>query len=187
MSTERTGTVNVNVYFHVITNTSGAGNVTDATIGSQIAILNNSFSNGTGGANTIFRFTLVSTDRTANNTWYTAGPGTTAERQMKTALRRGGAADLNLYVNNMGGGLDGRLSLTLLCYAGDPIMDGVVCLAASLPGGSAAPYNLGDTATRRSRSLGRPPPHSGVAVRKTTTTSPIPRSWKDLLPGCPNG
>lgn len=142
---ERTGTVNVNVYFHVITNTSGAGNVSDATIANQIAVLNAAYSGATGGANTIYRFTLVSTDRTANNTWYTCTGGT-CERQMKTALRRGGAADLNFYTNNMGGGLLGWATFPS-SYASDPVMDGVVCLYRSLPGGSIANYNQGDTAT----------------------------------------
>lgn len=142
---ERTGTVNVNVYFHVITNTSGAGNVSDSAIANQIAVLNAAYSGATGGANTLYRFTLVSTDRTANNTWYTTTGGA-SERQMKTALRRGGAADLNFYTNNMGGGLLGWATFPS-SYASDPIMDGVVCLYSSLPGGSASPYNLGDTAT----------------------------------------
>ncbi len=142
---ERTGTVNVNVYVHVITNTSGAGNVTDTAIANQIAVLNNAYSGATGGANTIYRFTRVATDRTANNSWYTCTGGT-CERQMKTALRRGGAADLNLYTNNMGGGLLGWATFPW-SYASDPVMDGVVCLYSSLPGGSASPYNLGDTAT----------------------------------------
>lgn len=142
---ERTGTVNVNVYFHVITNTSGAGNVSDTVIANQIRVLNDSYSGVTGGANTIYRFNLVSTDRTANNTWYTCTGGT-CERQMKTALRKGGAADLNFYTNNMGGGLLGWATFPS-SYASDPVMDGVVCLYRSLPGGSATNYNQGDTGT----------------------------------------
>ncbi len=142
---ERTGTVNVNVYFHVITNTSGAGNVTDARIAQQIQVLNNAYSGSTGGSNTLYRFTLVSTDRTANNSWYTCTGGS-CEQQMKAALHRGGAADLNFYTNNMGGGLLGWATFPWN-YASAPTMDGVVCLYSSLPGGSAAPFNEGDTGT----------------------------------------
>jgi len=141
----RTGTVTVNVYFHVITNTSGQGNVSDQQIAQQIAVLNAAYSGASGGANTIYRFNLVSVDRTANNTWYTTTGGT-SERQMKTALRKGGARDLNFYTNNMGGGLLGWATFPS-SYASDPVMDGVVCLYASLPGGSASPFNLGDTGT----------------------------------------
>jgi hypothetical protein len=144
-SAERTGTVNVNVYFHVITNTSGAGNVSDAAIANQITVLNNAYSGATGGANTLYRFTLVSKDVTANNTWYTCTGGT-CEQQMKNALHKGGAADLNFYTNNMGGGLLGWATFPS-DYASAPKMDGVVCLYSSLPGGSTSPYNLGDTAT----------------------------------------
>jgi hypothetical protein len=144
-SVERTGTVNVRVYFHVITNTSGAGNVTDARIADQITVLNQAYSGANGGANTIYRFTLAGTDRTANNTWYTCTGGT-CEQQMKTALHQGGAADLNLYTNNMGGGLLGWATFPSN-YASAPTMDGVVCLYSSLPGGTTANYNEGDTAT----------------------------------------
>ena len=144
-SDQRTGTVNVNVYFHVITNTSGAGNVTDARIAQQIQVLNNSFSGVTGGSNTIYRFTLVSTDRTANNTWYTCTGGA-CEQQMKAELHKGGAADLNFYTNGMGGGLLGWATFPWE-YASAPSLDGVVCVHSSLPGGTFANYNQGDTAT----------------------------------------
>ena len=142
-SDQRTGTVNVNVYFHVITNTSGAGNVSDTQIANQIKVLNDSYSGVTGGANTIYRFTLVSTDRTANNTWFTC-TGSTCEQQMKAALHKGGAADLNFYTNGMSGGLLGWATFPWN-YASAPTMDGVVCLYSSLPGGSTTNYNQGDT------------------------------------------
>jgi len=127
------------VYFHVITSSTGAGNVSDAQITNQINVLNAAFSS------TGWSFQLVSTDRTANNTWYTATGGA-AESQMKNALRQGSADDLNIYSNNMGGGLLGWATFPS-SYAGNPKMDGVVILYSSMPGGSAAPYNLGDTAT----------------------------------------
>lgn len=139
------GDTTINVYVHVITNGT-AGNVTDTQIANQIAVLNNAYSGATGGFNTSFRFTLVSTDRTNNATWYTAQPGTSAETNMKNTLRQGSADDLNLYLNGMGGGLLGWATFPW-SYASSPKMDGVVCLNASVPGGSAAPYNLGDTAT----------------------------------------
>lgn len=128
------------LYFHVITSVSGAGDVTDKAINNQISVLNAAY------ANTGFSFTLVKVDRTANNSWYTMRSGTTAEKQAKTALRQGGADALNLYSANIGGGLLGWATFPSK-YASNPTNDGVVVLFSSLPGGSAAPYNLGDTAT----------------------------------------
>jgi Pregnancy-associated plasma protein-A len=139
-------TATINVYFHVITSTSGQGNVSDQMIADQIQVLNDSFSGLTGGANTRFRFQLAGVTRTANNTWFAAGPDTAAEAQMKAALRQGGAGDLNFYTNNPSGGLLGWATFPNW-YAGNPLDDGVVCLYSSLPGGSAAPYNEGDTGT----------------------------------------
>ncbi|HEX8707914.1 MAG TPA: zinc metalloprotease [Pyrinomonadaceae bacterium] len=146
-SAERTGTVTVSVYFHVITDTTGKGNVSDAQIANQIQVLNDSYSGLTGGSNTIFRFTLAGTTRTANNSWFATGNGTAAEREMKTALRQGGAAALNFYTNNAGGGSLLGWATFPSDYASDPKMDGVVCLYSSLPGGSVTNYNQGDTGT----------------------------------------
>ena len=129
----------IDVYFHVITNGS-AGNVSDQMITAQINVLNDAY--GPWG----WTFRLVSTDRTTNATWYTMGPGTAAETQAKTALRQGSADDLNVYSANPGGGLLGWATFPW-SYASNPKNDGIVLLHSSLPGGSAAPYNLGDTGT----------------------------------------
>lgn len=130
----------INVYFHVIYSSTGNGNVPDGQIQSQIDVLNAAYSS------TGWSFSLVSVDRTQNDTWYTMANGSTAEVQAKNALRQGSADDLNIYSANIGGGLLGWATFPSN-YASSPKMDGVVVLYASLPGGTAAPYNLGDTAT----------------------------------------
>ncbi|WP_395834355.1 zinc metalloprotease [Cystobacter fuscus] len=135
------GSVNIKVYWHVINNgtSTSQGNISDADIASQISVLNAAYKT------TPFTFTLVGTDRTTNSSWYTCSGGA-CEKKMKAALRKGGAGDLNVYSNNMGQGLLGWATFPS-SYASQPSLDGVVILYSSLPGGSAAPYNEGDTAT----------------------------------------
>ena len=132
----------INVYFHVINRGSGVsnGDITTAMINSQMNVLNGAY------AAEGYTFNLVSVDRTNNASWYTAGYGSSSETQMKNALRQGTADDLNIYTNNMGGGLLGWATFPS-SYSSKPKLDGVVILYSTVPGGNAAPYNLGDTAT----------------------------------------
>ncbi len=139
------GLATINVYFHVIMDSSGNGNVPDTMLNDQVTILNDSFSGITGGANTPFRFVNAGVERITNDAWFKAGPGTQAEHEMKLALHWGGCKDLNFYTNN-GGGYLGWATFPWNCSS-KPKDDGVVVLYSSLPGGSAAPYNEGDTAT----------------------------------------
>ncbi|MBM3726690.1 MAG: zinc metalloprotease [Acidobacteria bacterium] len=140
------GSLQIPVWFHVIRNSAGQGNVTTQQIQNQLAVLNASFGGTTGGANTPFRFYLAGTTTTTNNAWFTMAPGSQAESQAKNALRRGGANTLNIYTASPGGGLLGWATFPS-SYSSRPQADGVVVLFSSLPGGTAAPYNLGDTAT----------------------------------------
>ena len=130
----------INVYFHNIRDSAGNGGATATMIQSQIDVLNAAY-NGKG-----FQFNLFATTNTNNSTWYVVGYGSTAETQMKAALRQGSADDLNIYSANIGGGLLGWATFPS-SYASSPSKDGVVVLTDSLPGGPAAPYNLGDTGT----------------------------------------
>jgi hypothetical protein len=135
-----TASKDIPVYVHRIYGTGAASeSATDAQIASQIAVLNAAYA-GSG-----FSFTLAAVDNTTNASWYTTTGGS-SETQMKNALRQGGSNALNMYLNNMGSGLLGWSTFPWN-YATAPKMDGVVILYSSLPGGSAAPYNLGDTAT----------------------------------------
>lgn len=140
------GSVNVNVVFHVINQGTGVenGDLTDQMINDQIAVLNSSFGNGTGGFNTPFRFTLQAVTRTTNAAWFTDPDAN--EFAMKSALRQGDARTLNIYSVNPADNTLGWAYYPWV-YSSQPIYDGVVILYSSVPGGSAAPYNLGDTAT----------------------------------------
>jgi hypothetical protein len=131
----------VNVYFHVISRGADIanGDVPDSMLVDQLNFLNDSFA--AGG----WSFVLAGIDRVVNAGWYTMSPGSTAERDAKNALRRGTAADLNIYSANPGGGLLGWATFPWN-YSARPKDDGVVVLFSSLPGGAAVPYNLGDTA-----------------------------------------
>jgi hypothetical protein len=132
----------INVYYHVINQGSGIanGDVPLSQIQSQIQILNNAY--GTHG----WSFTLAGVTRTTNSRWYSLRQGSKNEKDMKNALRTGTADDLNIYSANLQGGLLGWATFPS-SYTGSPKMDGVVILYSSVPGGSAAPYNEGDTAT----------------------------------------
>ena len=135
-----TASKSIPVYWHRIHDANGSGGVvTNSQVSQQMAVLNAAYA-GSG-----FSFQTPVVDDTNNATWYTCSGGT-CETQMKTALRQGGSNALNIYSNNMGGGLLGWATFPS-SYASQPKMDGVVILFSSVPGGTAAPYDLGDTAT----------------------------------------
>ena len=129
----------INVYFHVL-HSGSTGKLTDADISAQMDVLNDAY------ASTGWSFTLADSDWTDNSSWASMGYGSSAERAAKSALRQGGADDLNIYTANIGGGLLGWATFPDY-YSSNPDDDGVVLLYSSLPGGDAYPYNEGDTAT----------------------------------------
>lgn len=129
----------INVYMHVV-HSGSTGKLTSTEVADQLTVLNSAYS-GTG-----WSFTLVATDYTDNATWFGSCDSAAYEAAMKTALRVGSADDLNLYSCNPGGGLLGWATFPNY-YSSSPTDDGVVLLYSSVPGGSASPYNLGDTAT----------------------------------------
>jgi hypothetical protein len=145
------GSVTIPVYFHVVSTTSGTGNIPDSRLDAQIAAMNEHYAGQDGpvyrgsAANMSFRFVRAGVTRTVNDTWYNAGMGTAAESQMKNALRVGTADDLNFYTTG-GGGYLGWATFPS-DYNARPKMDGVICYWATLPGSNYAPYNEGDTGT----------------------------------------
>jgi len=133
--------VTIPVVWHVIRKSTAVsdGNIPDSMIAAQIQVLNQAYA-GTG-----FSFDLVSVDRTTNSTWYTGCYGS-GERKMKQALAVDPAHNLNIYSCRPSRGILGYAYFPS-SYPESDWHHGVVLLDQSLPGGTASPYNLGDTAT----------------------------------------
>jgi hypothetical protein len=138
----------IDTHVHVITRSDGSGGVTDAQVQAQVAVLNKAFAGRSSAqaARSPFRFVLKSVDRVPNDDWFDwANPDEdpSDDQEAKAATRVGGRDDLNVWIAN--------LAPPLLGYADFPSepleTDGLVLLNESLPGGAAAPYNEGDTAT----------------------------------------
>jgi hypothetical protein len=142
--------IRVRVAVHSIRTRQAGSGVGPQRIKRMIDILNGAY-RGAQNANaydTRFRFRLVSTDSTVNSEWYHAYQGTAAERDMKEALRVGGAATLNIYLNKPRQANQPQLlgwATFPQEYRARPRMDGVVIHQESLLGGAFAPYNKGDT------------------------------------------
>ncbi len=132
---------NFPVIINCIRNSSGTqGNVTLTQMSNQISVLNSAFA-GTGISFTWRYYRYVN-----NSSWFTMTPGSSAEASAKSALHFGDNTWLNIYTANPSGGLLGWATFPWW-YSGNPSDDGVVLLYSTLPGGSASPFNLGDTGT----------------------------------------
>ncbi|TEB11083.1 zincin [Coprinellus micaceus] len=136
----------IEVYWHVVSKNSSVagGNILDSQIAAQITILNEAYST------TGLSFSLAGVDRVVNATWFNkVTDGTREQTEMKRALRKGGAYDLNVY--SSGFVEDPRRLLGYATwpwdYAANPQNDGVVIHSGTVPGGDNAPYNLGHTLT----------------------------------------
>jgi Pregnancy-associated plasma protein-A len=135
----------VPIWFHVITD-GATGAVSDETIAAQMRAQNAGFAGTYGGANTGFKFRLAGVDRTNNAEWFNAGAGSKAERDMKKALRVGGANTLNVYTTSGAGFLGWAYFPSV--YKTRPYLDGIVMDYRSMPGGPyGSQFSLGFTLT----------------------------------------
>jgi hypothetical protein len=137
-----TGAV-VPVYVHVMAGAAGEGDVTDDQIAAQIDVLNTTFGGqedpGTA-SNTGFGFSLAGVDRYYNDAWHKDR----SSNKYRAATREGGANALNMWL------VDFRylgIATFPWDYANNGAVDGIRVHWDSLPGGSIANYNLGETAT----------------------------------------
>ena len=125
--TDRKKLTRIPVYFHIITNSAGQGDVS-ALVPAQIDVLNAAY------ALVGFKFHLVAIEVTQNDAWFAAGFGSKAERQMKKALRQGGPDTLNVYTGENSDGLLGWATFPS-DFASKPWDDGIVIFDLSMPGG----------------------------------------------------
>ena len=134
------GVRTVPVYFHVMLDTAGNGDVTDQQIDQQMAVLNHDFAGGESAdaADTGFRFTLMDTKRYYNDSWHLDQNSPKYRRD----TRQGGADALNVWLVDFP-----YLGIATFPwdYKTSAGADGIRVYYGSLPGGPETNYNEGDT------------------------------------------
>jgi len=134
-------TVNIRTYWNTITSGSGSeGAISNVVVRESISILNAAFSPH-------FSFTLNDADiiTIPKRSYWDLGIDSKEEKQMKSELRKGGCGALNIYSTKTVGAL-GWAYFPDGC-ANSQRDDGIVILHTSVPGGTGAPYDEGDTLT----------------------------------------
>jgi hypothetical protein len=147
-TTTSTFSATVPVWFHVLAagTTPRQGWVSDRQIAEQLEVMNRAYRGGYGGHDGGFRFVHAGTTRTVNPEWF-AMETFQAEIDAKTALRRGDAQTLNMYLNSGAGYLGWAYYPSIVKDQRYDVLDGAVVHFDSLPGGKIRNYNLGHTAT----------------------------------------
>lgn len=141
-STNTTKARSVDTYVHVVTSASKRSKYTQAMVEEQMEVMNDAYQ--TLGVT----FNTVSINFTINEAWASAAMDSTAEYNMKSALHQGSYSDLNLYfTSDLPNGLLGFCYFPLSSPSNkDRILDGCMCLADSMPGGTSTNYDKGYTA-----------------------------------------
>lgn len=167
------------VAFHVI-HSGNTGKLSTTALNQQINVLNQAY------AEWGYSFQIASISYTDNAAWFAMSPGSTAESQAKTALNVSPQTTLNFYTANPGGGLLGWATFPW-DLAKKPALDGVVILYTSFPGGSADPYNEGDTATHEiGHWLGLYHTFQGGCTKNNDYVTDTPAERSPAY-GCPEG
>jgi len=144
---------NVKVWFHVIMDSQGNGDVSDADLQLTIDSMNQAFAgqqprnpfkaSAQETGDVPFRFQIAGVERITNDVWAVDGNS----MAMKSALRVGGAADLNVYTVDFGNsGLLGYAWFPFW-YVGGEIEDGIVIDSGTFVNGAFTGYNSGDVLT----------------------------------------
>jgi Pregnancy-associated plasma protein-A len=139
--------IDVPLYIHCISSGPNGG-CPNAAINQQVDVLNAAFSPH-------FIFTLISAQSVDRPGYYNCGFQSTVEEQLKNEFRQGGPEALNIYFCNTT--MAGQGAPWSLGWATAPLSrasaslkkDGVVLSTETLPGGAAAPYNLGIMAVQQ--------------------------------------
>lgn len=132
--------IKINVQFIHITD-GKLGKISETKRCNQMAVLNKAFS----AHGITFTYQEDRVKQIDNAEWYAMDFGSCAEREAKTQLHASPERNLNFYTAGLSGGLLGWATFPW-DMEGNRDMDGVVVLDASMPGGSAAPFNMGITA-----------------------------------------